>query len=392
MPGRFTPAMQKALRAKAYTFQCNALSSDATTIQQTFTVQAGVLRGVRPNGITYPHDAAAIRLNDQNSVAFTDGGGTVPYTAAHSMVGKSFSVSAWIKTPAMCAAEFPIFQVADQYYLSLTATQELEFKVGTAANCIGLTSMGTVPNETWTAVCATWDGTAVKLYIGGTNDEGISADVGAFTALTNGSVASTMGMNTELTYANGAFADLALWNVCLDEYQVATITGSATSQNVQSSPWVISWYTWDHPDDTADACKDAVGGHDMATTGAAISEDAPGGGTGANVVAANHTGRLLCQVVNVGELRTYDHVVGTNFGQAFNVETTWNCGFNSGSEGIFAEDGTEQIDLQTPTMIDAIQLKLSYMGSEISSAGAVVLPIVSHPGHVTVRVTLITEV
>jgi len=131
MPGRFTPVMQKALRSKAYTFQCNALSSDATTIQQTFAVQSGVLRGVRLNGITYPHDAAAIRLNDQNSVSFTEGGGTVPYTAAHSMVGKTFSVTAWIKTPSLCTSEFPIFQVAGQYYLSLTATQELQFKVGT---------------------------------------------------------------------------------------------------------------------------------------------------------------------------------------------------------------------------------------------------------------------
>ena len=199
-------------------------------------------------------------------------------------------------------------------------------------------------------------------------------------------------MNAALTYANGSFADLALWNVCLDAYQITTITGASTSKNIQNSPWVISWYTWDHPDDTADVCKDAVGAHDMATTGATISADAPGGGTGANVAAADHTGRLLCQIVNVGELKTYDHVVGTNFGQAFNVETTWNCGFNSGSEGIFAEDGAEQIDLQTPALVDTIQLKLTYMGSEITGTGATVLPIVSHPSHVTVRMTLITEV
>ena len=66
MPGRFTPAPQKALHAKAYTLQYN--------------VTSGVLRGVRLNGITYPHDSAAVRLNDQNSVEFTDGGGIVPYT------------------------------------------------------------------------------------------------------------------------------------------------------------------------------------------------------------------------------------------------------------------------------------------------------------------------
>ena len=392
MPGRFTPAPQKALRAKAYTLQCNALSADATSIQQTFAVTSDVLRGVRLNGITYPHDSAAVRLNDQNSVEFTDGGGTVPYTAAHSFVGKSFSITAWIKTPAMCMTEFPIFQVAGQYYVNLTAEQTLEFRVGTATDCVGLTSIGAVANETWTAVCVTWDGTTVKLYIGGVNDEGISCDQGAFVALVNGSVASTLGMNSDLTYANGSFADLVLWNVCLDQYQITTLTGGTTVKNVQSSPWVVSWYTWDHPEDTADACRDAVGSQDMATTGATIAEDAPGGGTGANVAAADHTGRLLCQIVNVGELRTYDHVVGQTFGQAFNVETTWNCAFTSGSEGVFAEDGAEQIDLQNPTIVDAIQLKLTYMGSEINTPTAAVLPIVSHPGHVTIRLTLITEV
>ena len=104
MPGRFTPAPQKVLRAKAYTLQCNAMTADATSIQQTCAVTAGLLRGVRLNSITYPHDLAAVRLNDQNSVEFTDSGGTVPYTAAHSFVGKSFSVTAWIKT-LQCARQ-----------------------------------------------------------------------------------------------------------------------------------------------------------------------------------------------------------------------------------------------------------------------------------------------
>ncbi len=46
----------------------------------------------------------------------------------------------------------------------------------------------------------------------------------------------------------------------------------------------------------------------MATTIATISADAPGGGTDANVAAADRTGRVLCQVANVGKLKNYDHV------------------------------------------------------------------------------------
>ena len=407
MPRYYTPTPQRPTRTKAYNFQCNALSADATSISQTFQLSsAQLLKEVKIHSVTYPHEAQAIRINDQKSVLFADGGGTVPYTVAHSFAGaaadSAFSITAWIKTPALCAAEFPIIELPNQYYLSLSAAQELSLLVKTDAdNYIGLTTVGTVTNEVWTAVCCTYDGSGVaggiKLYIDGVNDAGVTAGAGAHTGMVDGSVATTVGVNAALVYANGHFGDLVIWNVVLDQYQVTTMCGGPTVKNVQTSPWVVSWYTFGDSDtDSVTVCTDVVGGHNMAMTDATVEVEAPGGGTGDNVAAADHTGTLLIQVYNVSELRSYCQVSGSNFGQAFSVDTTWSCPFISGTEGVFEKywdvsEGSE-IALTTPTQVSAIQLKITYLGSEISALGATVLPIVSHPGHVNVKISLVTEI
>jgi len=407
MPRYYTPTPQRATRTKAYNFQCNALSSDATAISQTFTLgSTQTLKEVKIHSVAYPHNAQAIRLNDQKSVLFgAAGAGMVPYTAAHCMAGatdKAFSISAWIKTPSLCMTEFPILELPGQYYLSLTAAQELSFVIKTDfENYIGMTAVGTVTNEEWTAVCVTYDGSGmeagIRLYVHGGNDEGISSGMGAHTAMVDGSVATYIGVNEAMIYAAGSFGDLVIWNVELDEYQVATMCGGTTVKNVQTSPWVCSWYTFgDAALDSATVCIDVVGGHNLAMTEASIEEDAPGGGTGANIAPADHTGTLLIQVFNVGELKNYCQVSGSNFGQEFSVDTTWSCPFISGAEGVFEKywdvsEGSE-IALQTPTSVSAIQIKITYLGSEITTAGATVLPIVSHPGHVNVKMSLVTEV
>ena len=215
--------------------------------------------------------------------------------------------------------------------------------------------------------------------------------------MVDGSVPTTVAVNAALTYTNRHFGDLVIWNVTLDQYQITTMCGGTTVKNVQTSPWVVSWYTFgDSATDSVTVCTDVVGGHDMAMTNATIEAEAPGGGTGANVAAPDHTGTLLIQVYNVAELRTYCQVAGTNFGQAFSYDTTWSTPFVAGTEGVFekyfaVEEGSE-IALTTPMQVSAIQIKITYLGSEINTAGATVLPIVSHPGHVNVKMSLVTEV
>ena len=77
-----TAAVTKPQHTKAYSFALNSLSSEATQIENTFSLGQTVnVRKIVLNAVNYPYDAPGIRYCDEKCMLFAaDSYATVPYT------------------------------------------------------------------------------------------------------------------------------------------------------------------------------------------------------------------------------------------------------------------------------------------------------------------------
>ena len=171
--------------------------------------------------------------------------------------------------------------------------------------------------------------------------------------------------------------------------------GGTTTQNVQGSPWLISYYTFDHAGDTATIVTDCKSAYDAAVPGGTmvLSEDAPGGGTGAAVAAPDADSTILIQMYNIGELRNYQVVAGNAFGEAFAWDTTWSCNFVASPDGglferIWDEAEGNAIRLENPVQVNSLTLKVTCIDGSTTKG---VLPIVTHPGTINLRISVTYE-
>jgi len=408
MPRYITQATSavKPTHTKAYSFALNSLSAAATQIENTFALGSTVnVKNVRLNSVVYPYSAGSIRYNDSNCFAYSiDGTTTIPYTPQHVFTDgseKAFSLVAWVKVAGLAPA-CPIFAHGSEYELSLTGTQEVQFTVYTdAGNYIRVTSTETVSTDTWVCVAVTYNpsaGSSADLtgYINGTACTPVDGDTGVFTGQTDGTASSFIGF-IDVTYGEGYFGDLVLFNKSLTSYEVTSLYNSGAVKNIGAAPIAISRYTFgDHADDTIVILTDVIGGHDGASTGGVtIALDAAGGGAD-NVAQGSQTGTLIVAIRNIPELRDFYNGAATVLGQSVSYTGTWGCPFIGSSaagtfENYWAEEQQALVTLDNQAYVNSLQVRATYQSSDLVGTASTVLPQVQWPGHVTVNLSITYE-
>ena len=143
-----TTSATKPTHTKAFCFTLNSLSSAATQIENVCQLGQTInLKQIKLSSIQYPHEAVGIRYQDLKSMAFAAASyATIPYTPQHCINSPSgdvaFSITAWVKLPAMPMAASHIFWHGTQYGLEVSATGEVSFSVFTdASNYLKRTSV-----------------------------------------------------------------------------------------------------------------------------------------------------------------------------------------------------------------------------------------------------------
>ena len=402
-----TSEVSKTLHTKAYSFALNSLSASATQIENTFQLGGTKnIKKVQLNSIVYPYQGPGIRYNDEKSMLFgASAYATVPYTPQHCFtqggVDKQFSLSAWIKLPAMPMASSHIFWHGTEYGLQVDATGIVSLLVATSGeNYLKRDSVETVTLEAWTQITAVYkpalaDATDIALYINGVVCTYMDSSMGTFTTMTDSLASSYIGYNATDTYAEDCyFGDLVVWSTALTSYEVVTIYNAGLVKNIGAAPIAVSRYTYgDHALDTVEVITDVLGGHDAACTGTvAIESDAAGGGS-ANVVAGDQSGNLILSIQNIPELRSFATLQGSVLGQAFSQSGSFIVEFQGGvTPGIFesyplAEQGN-LLELNNAAIVSSLQVRLNYLGSDCTGEGTSVLPPVTWPGVVQCRFTI----
>ena len=140
MPRYITASSEvsKPIHTKAYSFALNSLSPSATQIENTFQLGGTKnIKKVQLNSIVYPYQGPGVRYNDEKCMLFaTDSYATIPYTPQHCFAqggDKPFSISAWIKLPAIPTASSHIFWHGTEYGVEIDNTGVVSLIVVTSA-------------------------------------------------------------------------------------------------------------------------------------------------------------------------------------------------------------------------------------------------------------------
>ena len=173
-----TTSATKPTHTKAFCFTLNSLSSAATQIENVCQLGQTVnLKQIKLSSIQYPREAVGIRYQDLKSMAFSAASyATIPSTPQHRINSPSgdvaFSITEWVKLPAMPMAASHILWHGTQYGLEVSATGEVSFSVFTdASNYLKRTSVEAILLETWTHISITYNPSTagdIALYIDST--------------------------------------------------------------------------------------------------------------------------------------------------------------------------------------------------------------------------------
>lgn len=412
MPRYITPTTSatKAQHTRDFCFTLNSLSSTAEQIEDVGQLGQTVnVKKIRLAAIKYPHEAVGIRYQDVKCMAFSAASyATIPYTPQHCINSPhgdvAFSLTAWVKLPALPVGASHIFWHGTQYGLEVSDMGAVSFTVKTDAdNYLKRTSVETIALDTWTQIAVTYNPSAapvvgdVALYIDSAVCTYTDGSMGVHTATSDSLASSWIAFNGVDTYAaDCSFGDLVLYNKAISSYEVTTLWNSGVVKDIGDSPIVISRYVFgDHENDESDALvTDVKGAQDAVVTGtAAITEEAAGGGA-ANVVAGAADGMFIISIQNIPQLRNNFTHAGSALGQSFSYVGSWKVDFTGGSTAARFEDFPQEeqgatVTLDTQAIVSSLQLRLRFVGSQNVGTGVEVLPPVAWPGNVqlTMQVT-----
>ena len=158
-----TSATAKQVHSKSYSFALNSLNTAATQIENTFALGQTVnVKKLQLNSIVYPYQGPGIRYNDEKCMHFAASSyATIPYTPQHAFtqggVDQPFSISAWVKLPALPTAASHIFWHGGEYGMEVSVTGEISLLIATSGeNYLKRVSVETVTLDAWTQIVATY--------------------------------------------------------------------------------------------------------------------------------------------------------------------------------------------------------------------------------------------
>ena len=211
---------QKPIFSKSYSFALNSLSENATQIENTFSLGDGPInvKKIQLNSVVYPYQAPGIRYNDEKCMFFEpESYATVPYTPQHVFTqggqDQPFSISAWVRLPAIPTSISHIFWHASEFGLEIDATGILTFSVLTdQSNYLKRSSVETIGLDEWVLVTGTYSPSAgaplasdISLFINATEATYTDSSMGTHTSMTDGLGSSYNGFNGTDLYAEEAY-------------------------------------------------------------------------------------------------------------------------------------------------------------------------------------------
>jgi hypothetical protein len=184
--------------------------------QRFFSANNSTMPPVRTNALNFDGVNDYVNLGNYN--AFTG----------------NYTVEAWVYlTP-----NTHVNTILGKYNASVAGTLYIEIKAdnkviaGREALPWQLTSTNMIPDNIWTHVAMTYDGTNLKIYINGNLDA-----TGAFGSVSSNTqdvlIGARKSSNTPLNYFEGSIGDLRIWTTArtpaeLQQYMYATLSGTET--------------------------------------------------------------------------------------------------------------------------------------------------------------------
>ena len=149
----------------------------------------------------------------------------VPDSDALDLVGDTLTLSCWVKRSSATSGN--LIKKADAsngYRLWITATGALQFEVLIGGTTKTVTSATTIPQNTWKHVAARYDGSALRVFIGGTIEAATTAATGSLAATTE---ALWLGYYDGTSHhLNGYLDDVSIYDRALSDAEITSLSNN----------------------------------------------------------------------------------------------------------------------------------------------------------------------
>ena len=146
----------------------------------------------------------------------------IPDSDALDLVGDTLTLSCWVKRSAATSGN--LVKKADAsngYRLWITATGALQFEVLIGGTTKTVTSATTIPLNTWKHVAARYDGSELRVFIGGTIEAATTAATGSLVATTE---ALWLGYYDGTSHhLNGYLDDVSIYDTALSDSAITKL-------------------------------------------------------------------------------------------------------------------------------------------------------------------------
>ncbi len=166
----------------------------------------------------------------------TEGGGSllfdgtndlvkVPDSDALDLVGNTLTLSCWVKRSAAASGNLvKKANASNGYRLWITATGALQFEVLIGGTMKTVTSTTTIPLNTWKHVAARYNGSELRVFIGGTIEAAKTAATGSLVATTE---ALWLGYYDGTSHhLNGYLDDVSIYDSALSDTEITNLSNN----------------------------------------------------------------------------------------------------------------------------------------------------------------------
>ena len=149
----------------------------------------------------------------------------VPDSDALDLVGDKLTLSCWVKRSAAASGNLvKKANASNGYRLWITATGALQFEVLIGGTTKSVTSTTTIPLNTWKHVAARYDGSELRVFIGGTIEAASTAATGSLVATTE---ALWLGYYDGTSHhLNGYLDDVSIYARALSDTEITNLSNN----------------------------------------------------------------------------------------------------------------------------------------------------------------------
>ncbi len=141
------------------------------------------------------------------------------------LVGNTLTISCWVKRSTVASGNLvKKANASNGYRLWITSTGAVQFEVLFSGTTKTVTSATTIPLNTWKHVAARYDGSELRVFIGGTKDTASTASTASLAATTK---ALWMGFYDATNHhLNGYLDDVSIYDAALSDAEITKLSNN----------------------------------------------------------------------------------------------------------------------------------------------------------------------